>query len=321
MVIQVCGVRDPRRGDRSHEEQGSDAEDGADSPGTGATADAGSSADEVGPMSRPTLRVGSVGSHVEAWQPVIGANPDGDFGEKTETKTKAWQLSNGLTADGIVGENTWRAAGMWEDITFNDGGVFVGPEYGLLQRVPARWHSLGERPGGSVKYLVIHSAETPERPNTARGVANYFQNPTRVKNGKTVDVKASAHYCVDSSQIIRCVDDEVEAWHVRTPGWNRKAIGIELAGRASQTREQWLDVYGMRMLPRAAWLAAWLCHRWGIPIQHVTGSALKTTERGITGHADLTSEFRVDTHTDPGTGFPWPGFIAMVQAISEGIRK
>lgn len=59
---------------------------------------------------RPTLRVGSRGADVQAWQRIVGATADGVFGAGTERLTKAWQAANGLTPDGVVGARSWGAA-------------------------------------------------------------------------------------------------------------------------------------------------------------------------------------------------------------------
>lgn len=58
-----------------------------------------------------TIRQGSKGSDVTAWQQIIGVSPaDGNFGAGTLSATKAWQTAHHLTADGVVGPATWSAA-------------------------------------------------------------------------------------------------------------------------------------------------------------------------------------------------------------------
>lgn len=60
-------------------------------------------------MTRGTVRQGSTGSTVVAWQEVLGVTADGKFGPQTKRATIAWQQKHGLTADGIVGPMTWNA--------------------------------------------------------------------------------------------------------------------------------------------------------------------------------------------------------------------
>lgn len=56
------------------------------------------------------LRAGLSGKDVQAWQRVIGARDDGDFGPITKARTQDWQRARHLTPDGIVGHDTATAA-------------------------------------------------------------------------------------------------------------------------------------------------------------------------------------------------------------------
>ena len=49
------------------------------------------------------------GKYAKAVQLLVGADPDGIFGRKTEDAVKVFQDQHGLKADGVVGEKTWRA--------------------------------------------------------------------------------------------------------------------------------------------------------------------------------------------------------------------
>lgn len=57
-----------------------------------------------------TLKQGSKGKTVAAWQRIVGVAADGVFGPRTEAATIAWQLAHKLAGDGIVGPKTWAAA-------------------------------------------------------------------------------------------------------------------------------------------------------------------------------------------------------------------
>jgi murein DD-endopeptidase MepM/ murein hydrolase activator NlpD len=57
-----------------------------------------------------TIRYGSHGDDVAAWQRILGVDPDGDFGPKTLAATKKWQAAHGLDPDGVVGPKTWTEA-------------------------------------------------------------------------------------------------------------------------------------------------------------------------------------------------------------------
>ena len=60
---------------------------------------------------RSTIRLGSSGVDVAAWQKAIGVTADGIFGPATAARTAIWQAAEGLHSDGIVGPKSWRAAG------------------------------------------------------------------------------------------------------------------------------------------------------------------------------------------------------------------
>jgi lysozyme len=56
-----------------------------------------------------TIREGSRGPDVEAWQRHLRATPDGIFGPGTKAATVDYQRARSLTADGVVGPQTWAA--------------------------------------------------------------------------------------------------------------------------------------------------------------------------------------------------------------------
>ena len=157
----------------------------------------------------------------------------------------------------------------------------------------------------AVDLLVLHSMESQEKPGTARNVARWFADPKRAP-------EASAHYCVDADETFQCVLDRDIAWHA--PGVNSRAIGIEHAGRAAQSADEWADEYSMATLARSIELAADVCRRWSIPARFVDTEGLKRGDRGITTHAAVSAAFRKSTHTDPGPGFPLAWYVARVAA-------
>jgi N-acetyl-anhydromuramyl-L-alanine amidase AmpD len=121
----------------------------------------------------------------------------------------------------------------------------------------------------------------------------------------------SAHLCVDNDSIVQCVFDNDVAF--AAPGANHDGIQIELAGFARQTRSEWLDTFGILMLNNAANAAAQYCLKYNIPLRHLTDAELKDkVSKGIVGHSQVSKAFKLSTHTDPGTGFPWDHFLERV---------
>jgi len=156
-----------------------------------------------------------------------------------------------------------------------------------------------------IRWIVIHTMEAVEKRGTARAVARWFAGPNAPR--------ASAHYCVDATEIIQCVKDVDVAWHA--PGANRQGIGIEHAGFARQSEEQWADEYSRAVLERSAIVAASLCCRYAIPIDFRDAAALLRDEAGITTHAEVSRAWKRSTHTDPGRHFPMQHYLDLVRAV------
>lgn len=170
--------------------------------------------------------------------------------------------------------------------------------------VPAKWFTPGPR-HGPIELIVIHDMEFPEKITAAEDIAAYF------KRGRK---KASAHYCVDSNSIVQCVRDTDIAYHA--PGANHNGIGIEHAGYAKQTTDDWLDSYGVTMLrAQSAPLVRGLCETYGIPKRWLGVDQVVAGQRGITSHWNVSLAFGRSTHTDPGGQFPVTQYIDWVNDI------
>lgn len=157
--------------------------------------------------------------------------------------------------------------------------------------------------------VVLHTMETGEGNSIAESIgAGWFTNPA---------AQASAHYCVDNDSIVQCVNEGDYAW-AAGPTSNTRGIQIEMAGRASQSRAEWLDEYSRAMLERTAALVADICTRQGIPVRVLTDAQLAAGESGITTHAACSRVWGETDHTDPGPNFPWDFFMERVRAHVNG---
>ena len=168
--------------------------------------------------------------------------------------------------------------------------------------VQARNYTKGR--SNHIDVIVIHTMEAPEKPNTAESVANWFAGSTAPQ--------ASAHYCIDSNSIVQCVHDGDVAWHA--PGCNHDGLGIEHAGRAAQTKDDWDDDFSQKMLELSAQLVAEKCRENHIPVVWLQAADLKAGKRGITGHKQVSDAFKRSDHHDPGTAFPVQAYLRMVRA-------
>lgn len=171
-----------------------------------------------------------------------------------------------------------------------------------MQFIQARWFtpvSAKRR----IDFIVIHDMEMSEEHDTAERCARFFQNLSS-------DHKASAHYCVDDDSIVQCVRENDIAYHAPP---NTHSLGIEHAGFARQSREQWLDPYGQRMLRLSAGLVAELLNKYDLPTEFLGPQELRDGKRGITTHANVSKAWGQTTHTDPGPDFPVAWYMDRVR--------
>lgn len=156
-----------------------------------------------------------------------------------------------------------------------------------------------------VRVIVIHTTEAPKTDHTAMNVAKWTNGP---------DAKVSAHFVVDSDNVVQTVREKDVAWHARSA--NPFSIGVEHAGSAAQNAAQWDDDFNRKMLRRSAELVAGIAHRWDIPIRWLSAEELRAPgARGITGHRECTDAFENGQgHGDPGPNFPRAHYIELVRA-------
>lgn len=250
------------------------------------------------------LQLGSKGDQTREWQKILIKNgfdlspwyDDGDFGESTHNATVAWQSSHGLEPNGIVGPET---VAKINAITIPLSDPFS--EDLNIKFIQAKNYQKANR--NQISLIVLHSEEAPESSTTALNVANWFA-------GNNAPM-ASAHFCLDDRNIIQCVKEEDVAYHALSA--NKFSIGIEHAGYARQTEEQWADSFSTQMLKRSAKLTASLCKKWNIPVKYIDVKGLINKESGITTHANCTKAYKEGSHTDPGEHFPIDLYITWVQ--------
>jgi hypothetical protein len=244
------------------------------------------------------------GHDVAAWQTSLGAKIDGFFGPDTEALTRLFQQQNGLTpVDGVVGAATRGAlsAALFDSETTQEEVPALGlPFIRFVQAKVWRWMDRK-----TCDWIVLHSAEVREKPSSAEAVAAYFQNPDPLR-------PASAHFAVDCDSIVQCVRTEHSAAHCGKG--NGHSIGIEQAGYARQSRDEWLDDYGRQMLGLVAKLVAREAHVWKIPLVKLTSADIIAGRRGICGHVDINGAFpNKGGHTDPGTAYPWDVLLELAK--------
>ncbi|WP_433382836.1 peptidoglycan recognition protein family protein [Streptosporangium sp. CA-115845] len=153
-----------------------------------------------------------------------------------------------------------------------------------------------------IRLLVVHDMEWPETVTAAEDCAKMFATMTR---------PASAHVNIDTDSIVRSVKDADTAF--AAPGANADGLHAEFAGRARQTRAQWLDAYSRPMLELGAGVFATWSRLHKIPVRHLTRAQVKAGLKGITDHATISAVYKRSDHSDPGPHFPWDVFLPMIK--------
>lgn len=159
------------------------------------------------------------------------------------------------------------------------------------------------RRGAAIDLVVLHTNDGgPQEPaGGAEGLAGY------TATARPPDYPAY-HVLVDCDSAIRTARDDERvngAGGVADRAWH-----ICLYGTAAQTIDQWHDPYSKAELVIAAQLVNEACGRFGLPRVRVPAGP---GNRGICGHVDVSDVYPTSQgHTDPGPGFPWAEFLAML---------
>ncbi len=261
------------------------------------------------------------GEDVKAWQQFLSIVDDGVFGPHTSRVTRRMQRELGVKDDGEVGPKTIAAANKYDVRDDEETTIPDLPTSSLILPVPtvaslvsvflqATKYTKASRKPGDITNIVLHTAEIGESLQGAEALARVCAAP---------DARdASWHFAVDADSISQSVLVKDVAWHA--PGLNRGGIGIEMAGRARQSAEDWADDFSTKMLANCARLVASLCVEWRIPPVLVLAPAdLVAGKQGITTHAVVSKAFKKSDHWDPGPNFPFDSFLGMVrQFIGDG---
>lgn len=161
--------------------------------------------------------------------------------------------------------------------------------------VQSRWGG-GQQ---SVRFGVLHDAETPLASGYALSIANYF---SRTAN------ETSAHFMVGPEATYQMRDTSMLAWHCGNG--NRYSIGVEQTGYASLSRDQWLSPAGVAQIHRLASLMNEIKAAHGIGTHFMSDTDLARAWRGeiVGGWATHDQCRRVlggTTHTDPTPNYPF----------------
>lgn len=166
-----------------------------------------------------------------------------------------------------------------------------GPEAAKSDYPKAKWspaskknYTNADRPDSEpITTVVIHTMQ-----GSYAGTKAWFKNPAS---------EVSAHYIVRSSdgQITQMVHESDIGWHAGNWDVNTRSIGIEHEGYVEDPKKWYTDT----MYRSSAKLVRSICDRYGIPIDR----------KHIIGHVEVPGA----DHTDPGKGWDWKKYIALVK--------
>jgi len=141
--------------------------------------------------------------------------------------------------------------------------------------------------------FVIHATDTPNA--TAQNEHDYFNSGDR---------QASAHYFVDSSNIIRTIPENEVAWHAGSTA-NHKFLSVEMC-ETDPFDEVW---------SRTVWLVADACIRYNW-----------TTGPNVYSHRGISAMYHETDHTDPiqylaDHGKTWGQLLAAIDEEIVTLKK
>lgn len=175
--------------------------------------------------------------------------------------------------------------------------IYAGPPY--------RSTAGSNRP---FKRVVIHCTVGSDGKG-AQGTARYFRSK---------EAKGSAHYVVDSDEVLQTAYDSVICWHAPP---NQGSLGIELCcSLAGKGEGHWDRPDHQAMLRLSAQLTAQLCLAYEIPIARLSPADLLAGKHGICGHVDVSQAWDQSSHWDPGPYFPWAQFMTLVRDAARALR-
>jgi N-acetyl-anhydromuramyl-L-alanine amidase AmpD len=139
------------------------------------------------------------------------------------------------------------------------------------------------RSGSDIQYVVVHTTQ-----GSYSGTISWFQN---------CYAQVSAHYVVRSSdgEITQMVDEEDIGWHAGNWTYNEQSIGIEHEGYVEDPDTWYTD----EMYTASAALVVDILSR----------TSVIGDRNHIIGHVEVPGA----THTDPGSGWDWTYYMALIE--------
>jgi hypothetical protein len=231
----------------------------------------------------------------------LGIDDTGWIGEATFNGLRSIVIPEGLPHTGEMAMNAYAVELVNEAWDFFGGHEPEppAPSSQPLKRVAMPSPCYSSRGGGSVRLIVLHTAEGAR---TIESLGNFFANEAN---------QVSSHAGADDKPgtIGVYVERPSKAW---TQGnANPVAVSLELCGFAAWDSAEWHR--HPAMLDNTARWVAEEAAAFGVPITKLTAAQAQGSGRGVCQHRDLGSWG--GGHSDCGNGFPIDEVLAAARAI------
>ena len=218
------------------------------------------------------------GAHLPAelngWLEAVAAYGDTDLYALEVYET----LRNGASATISTGESL-RLSPQDVEVPRIEVAGKADYRHATWQRAADNNYTNGARGAKDIDLIVVHVAQ-----GSYSGTIGWFQ-----KSRSNV----SAHYVVNrNGRVAQCVRNDDVAWHAGDWQYNRRSIGIEHAGYASEPKTA-------RQYRSSARLSAYLSRRYGIPVDrgHIIGHRdVPGANRSCPGRFDFSRYLRLVKH-------------------------
>jgi murein L,D-transpeptidase YcbB/YkuD len=135
-----------------------------------------------------TIKQGSKGADVVAWQTIIGIKADGTFGPETTKLTKAKQKAWGLKDDGVVGPATWAKAA---EMTTSTGAPAVATPL-QVAAVTGQNTAKPKPAAGSTQHATGLIPETSSTPSAFQSAVSHIESGAQTAEAGILGIPSNA---------------------------------------------------------------------------------------------------------------------------------
>lgn len=172
---------------------------------------------------------------------------------------------------------------------------------------------------GPNRLIVLHTTEGGEGASSAEQLCQFLAAPgdrwVAPNDHSQGKFGSSYTWVLDTDRVIPAVPENVVSYSA--PGANNDGIHIVFPGRASQSRDEWLDTVSSAYIDRCAELVVDISKRTAIPTTRVSVAQVIAKAKGLCEHHTISLAYHRTDHTDVGAFFPWDVLAARITALTQ----